>query len=116
MMGLILYGILQGKTSLRELEKLARLDLGCMWVTGGICPDHACIGYFIILHDTSLGDDLFKSLTRKVLRKTNSNGERVAGDGTVIEAAASRYKRLKEEAVKEQLEEAKKKRRKHQVS
>ena len=36
MMGLILYGIMQGVTSLRALEKLARLDLGCMWVSDGI--------------------------------------------------------------------------------
>ncbi|WP_372972610.1 transposase [Marinobacter sp.] len=33
MMGLVLYGILQGVTSLRGLERLARRDLGCMWVT-----------------------------------------------------------------------------------
>ncbi len=36
MLGLILYGIMQGISSLRALERLARVDLGCMWVTGGI--------------------------------------------------------------------------------
>lgn len=41
MLGLILYGIMQGISSLRALERLARVDLGCMWVTGGIAPDHA---------------------------------------------------------------------------
>lgn len=40
--------------SLRELERLARLDLGCMWVTGSIAPDHADIGRFIVLHEESL--------------------------------------------------------------
>src|SRR4051812_22938226 len=30
MLGLILYGVMQGVHSLRELERLARLDLGCM--------------------------------------------------------------------------------------
>jgi hypothetical protein len=38
MLGLILYGFMQNVSSLRGLEKLARLDLGCMWVTGGIRP------------------------------------------------------------------------------
>ncbi|WP_419591559.1 transposase, partial [Thiolapillus sp.] len=33
MMGLILYGIMQGVSSLRQLERLARTDLGCMWIT-----------------------------------------------------------------------------------
>ncbi|CBL44553.1 transposase, orfA [gamma proteobacterium HdN1] len=43
MMGLILHGIMQGVHSLRALERLARLDLGCVWVCGGITPDHANI-------------------------------------------------------------------------
>jgi hypothetical protein len=50
MMGLILCGVMQGVHSLREMERLGRLDLGCMWVTGGIAPDHADIGRFIELH------------------------------------------------------------------
>ncbi len=109
MLGLILYGILHGQTSLREMERLARLDLGCMWVTGGIYPDHSSIGDFILMHEESLGGDCFKSLTETVLEKTQSSGERVAVDGTVVEAAGSRFKRLKEEAIQSQLETAQKK-------
>ena len=30
MLGLILYGVMQGVHSLRDLERLSRLDLGCM--------------------------------------------------------------------------------------
>ncbi|MFC0709854.1 hypothetical protein [Azorhizophilus paspali] len=41
---------MQGIHSLRELKRLAQLDLGCMWVTGGITPDHANIGRFITFH------------------------------------------------------------------
>jgi transposase len=100
MMGLILYGVMQGVHSLRELERLARLDLGCMWVTGGIAPDHANIGRFIVLHEDSLSKDFFESLTRAVLKASGSNNARLAGDGTVIEAACSHYNLLKEEAVK----------------
>ena len=67
MMGLILYGIMQGVHSLRALERLARLDLGCLWVSGGITPDHAIIGRFIVLHEASLTHEFFESLTRTVL-------------------------------------------------
>jgi hypothetical protein len=100
MAGLILYGVMQGVHSLRELERMARLDLGCMWVTGGIAPDHANIGRFIVLHEASLTQDFFESLTRSILKATGSGSARLAGDGTVIEAACSHYNLLKEEAVK----------------
>lgn len=107
MMGLILYGVMQGVHSLRELERMARLDLGCMWVTGGIPPDHANIGRFITLHHDSLTQDFFESLTRSILKESGSKSTRLAGDGTVIEAACSHYKLLKEEAVRAQAEQAK---------
>ncbi len=106
MLGLILYGVMQGVHSLRELERLARLDLGCMWVTGGIAPDHANIGRFIVLHEESLTQDLFESLTRSILKATGSRSARLAGDGTVIEAACSHYKLLREEAVRARAEAA----------
>jgi transposase len=106
MMGLVLFGIMQGVHSLRTLERLARVDLGCMWVTGGICPDHASIGRFILLHEGSLSNGFFESLTRTVLQVTGSDGERLAGDGTVVEAACSHYNLLREEAVRAQAKRA----------
>lgn len=99
MLGLILMGVMQGLHSLRELERLARLDLGCMWVTGGIMPDHANIGRFVVMHGESISNDFFESLTRSILKKTGANSNRLAGDGTVIEAACSHYNLLKEEAL-----------------
>lgn len=109
MLGLILYGLMQGVSSLRGLEKLARVDLGCMWVTGGICPDHAIIGRFIILHEASLSAEFFEGLTRSVLKATRSDNKCLAGDGTVIEAACSHYRLLKGEAAKEQADSARRK-------
>jgi transposase len=100
MMGLILYGVMQGVHSLRELERLARLDLGFMWVTGGVAPDHANIGRFIVLHEDSLTQGVFESLTRAILKTGGSSSTRLAGDGTVIEAACSHYNLLRQEAVK----------------
>ena len=76
MLGLILYGVMHGVHSLRELERLARLDLGCMWVTGGIAPDHANIGRFITVHEESLTTDFFESLTSSILKATKSKSAR----------------------------------------
>lgn len=103
MMGLILCGIMQGLTSLRALEKLARFDLDCMWVRGGIYPDHANIGRSINMHETSLTGEFFDALTRSVLQKTNSGGRCLEGNGTTIEAACSNYNLIKEELPKQQL-------------
>jgi len=70
MMGLILYGITHGVSSLRALERLARVDLGCMWVTGGIAPDYANIGRYICLYEHALAQEFFEAQTRTVLAST----------------------------------------------
>lgn len=106
MLGLILYGVMQGVSSLRELEQLARVDLGCMWVSGGITPDHANIGRFITLHEDSLSGAFFEQLSAGVLATSGSDGSRLAGDGTVVEAACSHYRLLRQEAARERAEAA----------
>lgn len=98
MTGLILYGLMQGVETLRGLERLARMDVGGMWVTGGITPDHATIGRFVTLHGDSLSGAFFESLTKVILENTRSSTGSLAGDGTVIQAVASRYKTIKQEA------------------
>ena len=107
MLGLIIYGVMQGIHSLRDLERLSLLDLGCMWITGGIGPDHTNIGRFIVTHEDSLSQSFFESLTRQILKLTGSTSERVAGDGTVIEAACSHYHKIKAEAIRARAEAAK---------
>ena len=54
LVGLILFGIMEGKGSLRQLETLARVDIRCWWFTGGITPDHSVIGRFINEHGERL--------------------------------------------------------------
>ena len=44
---LILHGIMEGKTSFRELESLSRSDVRSWWLTGGVMPDYSVIGRFI---------------------------------------------------------------------
>jgi transposase len=94
MLGLILWGLIKGVNSLRGLEALARTDLGCMWVSGGITPEFSVIGRFIRRHGEILTEDFFIDLTAKTLKVCGSDGSHLAGDGTVIQAAASRYRNL----------------------
>jgi transposase len=106
MVGVILSGIMQGISSLRDLERFARTDLGCWWVSGAIMPDHSILGRFIQRHAGLLTEEFFDQLTGKVLKLTGSGAGVVAGDGTVIEAAASRYRQMRAEALAEALQAA----------
>lgn len=104
--GLIVYGMLEGKWSLRELEQLAVRDLGAWWICGGLTPDHSTIGKFINLHAAVLTEDFFISLTREIYRSLGLTPAEVAGDGTVIESAGSRFKLIKAEAARQAAAEA----------
>ena len=106
MVAVILSGIMQGITSLRDLERFARTDLGCWWVSGGIMPDHSILGRFIQRHAELLSVEFFDQLSGQVLKLTGSGTAVVAGDGTVIEAAASRYRQMRAEALAQALQAA----------
>ncbi len=107
MLGLIVYGILQRQWSLRDLESLARRDVGAWWLCGGLQPDHSTIGKFIQLHRAVLTERYFVELTRMLVKRLRLSADTVAGDGTVMEAAASRYRALQAEAVAQAAAEAK---------
>lgn len=100
MLALVLYGIMRGSNSLRELELLARSDLGAIWMTGGICPDHSIIGRFLNRHKENLSDEFFVQLTAKIVEDCQIRPQFFAGDGTTIQAAASRYKSITIEAAR----------------
>jgi transposase len=106
MVGIILYGILQGLSSLRDLERLARSDVGCWWLSGGIMPDHSVIGRFVRQHETLLTTEFFDGVTRQVLKVTGSGTTTLAGDGTIIEAMSSRFQLMREEALQQALAQA----------
>lgn len=106
MVGVILYGIMQGLSSLRDLERCARSEVGCWWWSGGIMPDHSVLGRFVRQHEDRLTAGLFEQLTRQVLKATGSGTATVAGDGTVIEAMSSRFRLVREEALQAALAEA----------
>lgn len=101
LLGLVVYGMLQRQWSLRDLEALARRDLGAWWICGGHQPDHSTIGNFINAYAHVLSEDFFRELIGTLVRRLGLQRGTVAGDGTVIEAAAGGIKRLRAEAARE---------------
>ncbi len=105
MVGIILFGVLNHCDSLRGLEALAGRDLGCMWVAGGIRPDHSVLGRFLQLHKETLTEGFFENVASEILHKTGTTAKEMAIDGTMVQAAASRYRTVKREALDRKLDE-----------
>ena len=101
LLGLVFYGCLRRQTSLRELERLARIDLGAWHICGGLQPDHSTIGDFLNDNAEAVIDEFFVSVTRQLVRSHHIGPGRVAIDGTIVEAAASGYRTIKAEAARE---------------
>lgn len=106
MVGIILFGLMRGTSSLRELERFAKGDLECMWVSGGISPDHSILGRFIMRYEQRLSGPLFEAIVQKALQRTGSDKQCLAGDGTVLEAMSSRFALIKREALQQLCEQA----------
>jgi hypothetical protein len=87
--------------SLRDLEGLARRDVGAWWMCGGQQPDHSTIGKFIQLHREWLSDEFFTTVVKHLVGKLKIKPGTVAGDGTVVEAASSYMRALRAEAARE---------------
>lgn len=114
LLGLVFYGLFCGVRSLRGLERLARLDAGAWYLTGGAFPEHSCIGKFLLSSDKKLSDTFFVESTRhfvvrlKEAHKGDFHPGPCALDASVVGAAASRHRTVSlPEAQKErtQLEE-----------
>ncbi len=105
-LGLIVYGMLKRQWSLRELEMLAKCDAGAWLVCGGHQPDHSTIGKFIRHHGEVLSDEFFTDLVRQLASKLKLRAGVAAVDGTVIEAASSRFRLLRAEAARAAAEQA----------
>lgn len=105
-MGLLVYGTLLGRTSLRELEMLASLDLGAWFVCGGLQPDHSTLGKFLQRHRDILTEDFFAELTTYLLVRLKLGPGVAAVDGSVVAAVSSRLSTLKLEAAREAAKDA----------
>lgn len=106
LLGLIVYGILNGQWSLRNLENLAARDVGAWWICGGHQPDHSTIGDFITRHSDTLTQEFVRALIKGLVGRMRLQPGVVAGDGTVVEAAASHYRKLTTEAAQAAAEKA----------
>jgi transposase len=106
LLSLILYGIMEGKWSLRSLEEMAVKDSCAWWLCGGVQPDHSTIGKFLNHFGDILTEDYFVSLSQRLVEHLHLSGGMVAGDGTVIEAVSSRYRAIKQEAAAQAAAEA----------
>lgn len=106
LLGLIVYGILNRQWSLRELEMLARRDVGAWWLCGGHQPDHSTIGKFIVLHAEVLTEEFFVQLVKHLVALLKLGPALTAGDGTMIDAAANRFRVLRAEAAAQAAQEA----------
>jgi transposase len=105
LLGLIVYGILNRQWSLRELEGLARRDVGAWWLCAGQQPDHGTIGKFIVLHGEVLTDGFFVTLVKHLAERLRLGPTLTAGDGTIVDAAACRFRMLRAEAAKQEAQE-----------
>lgn len=105
LLGLILYGMSKGSSSLRDLERLAIVDLGAWWICRGLQPDHTTLCRFVLRHVDRLGEAFFVQVMKNVMPRLNLSVSEVAGDGTVIESAASRFRTMTQEAAEKQAQE-----------
>jgi hypothetical protein len=72
LLGLVVYGIVHRQWSLRELEGLARRDVGAWWLCGGDQSDHSTIGKFIELHAEVLTEEFFVALVKQLIVRLKS--------------------------------------------
>jgi transposase len=107
LLGLIAYGAMKGQSTLRQLETLAKCDVGAWLMCGGHQPDHSTIGKFIQFHSEILSEEFFTDLVRQIALKLKLRAGVAAMDGTVIEAASKRFGLLRAEAARAAAEQAK---------
>lgn len=106
MVGLIVYGMLTRRWSLRELELVSQTDVCAWYLTGGLQPDHSTIGKFIVMHSKALTKEYFEALIRRIAKELGFARGDGALDGTVIESAASHFTTLQREAAEAQATKA----------
>ena len=107
MVGLIIYCATIGITSVRGIARAAEFDMQAQWVTGGIEPDYSTISKFFSRHKDMLSESLFIAITQEIVKRMGLKQDAVlAIDGTVIEAASSRFSMLQKEGLKAALKEA----------
>lgn len=99
MLQLILFGFMENKRSLRDLEKACRNDIRFIYLAQGIQPCFMAFQRFI---DTKLSesiDDIFYAMNRFIIEKETIETNTIYVDGTKIEANAHKFSFVWKKAV-----------------
>ena len=91
MIWLILYGILNGCYTSRDIEGLASRDLICMKELDLAIPDHSTITRFISGNHNNI-QNIFGQLALKLRELNEVDSKCMFQDGTKIESASNKYK------------------------
>ena len=88
---LILFGFMENKRSLRQLEKACQVDVRFMYLGKGIKPSFMTFQRFIDEKLTESIDDIFYAINQYLIQKENINTDILHVDGTKIEANAHKF-------------------------
>ena len=92
MFKIMVYAVMNGIFSSRDIETACRRDVNFMYLLEGMpVPDHATIARFISLHLSSCSKDILSEVTSSLLSLGEISGKTVFIDGTKIEAYANKY-------------------------
>lgn len=91
MLQLILFGFMENKRSLRELEKACKNDIRFMYLAQGIQPSFMAFQRFIDTKLTTSIDDIFYAMNRFLIDKEEIDTNTIFVDGTKIEANAQKF-------------------------
>ncbi len=92
MFKILAYGAMDGRHAGRELERACRRDINYMWLLGDEpAPDHDALNRFRGKQLTSVIEELFYELVKKLAEMGEIKYEHLFVDGTKIEANANKY-------------------------
>ena len=92
MFKILVYGVMDGRHSCRELARMCRRDINYMWLLGDEpAPDHYALNRFRSKQLTDAIDDLFYQLVKKLAEIGEIKYEHLFVDGTKLEANANKY-------------------------
>lgn len=100
----VLYGLIDGVTSTRGLEKSSRLRLDYHWLLEGRVLDHSTIGKFRNRFTSEI-KDLFRQINRRAAELQHMTLEDLMIDGTQVRANSDRHSAKDERQLERKLSE-----------
>ena len=103
MIWLIVYGILNGCCTSRDIENLARRDLVCLRELDCTVPDHSTITRFIVNNHDNI-QEIFGQLAKKLYELKELDAKCLFQDGTKIESVSNKYRFVWKGAIEKHLD------------